>query len=524
MRDRLQRTIHIEKGMGHMNGKASWFGKVLFLSVLLLLLGLLSSCPSVTTTGETQIEYFKINGEEKDAVITSGESVELSWKVVNAAECKLVGVGSNGQKEPDLTSVVCEKTTSYKPTQTTRYTLNAYKTTGSQPIQKSWKVTDPLTFPLTFKKKLTANDGAESDFFGYFHSVAIDRDTAIVGAYGHDGKGSAYIFVRSGDTWTQQTELTASDGAADDQFGISVALSGDTAIVGAVGDDDAVKGIMDSGSAYIFERSSSGVWTQQPKLTADDRAAGDQFGIYVAISGDTAIVSAWKDDDAVKGMNNSGSAYIFVRSGGGWVPQTKLTASDGAAGDQFGTSVALSGDTAIVGAYGVASFSGAAYIFERNSSVWVPKAKLTAEGGKAGDEFGSFVALSGDTAIVGALKVAGSSGAAYIFERNSNGVWVLKAKLTAEGGAAGDYFGSSVAISGDTAIVGAFGDDGKGSAYIFVRSGDTWTPQTKLTANDGAADDQFGISAAISGDTAIVGAVGDDDKGMNSGSAYVFSR
>ena len=207
----------------------------------------------------------------------------------------------------------------------------------------------------------TASDGAEGDSFG--NSVALDGDTALVGAYRDNDRGlssgSAYFFTRSGGLWTQQQKLTASDGAEGDSFGNSVALDGDTALVGAYIDDDRGS---ESGSAYFFTRSG-GVWTQQQKLTASDGAEGDSFGSSVALDGDTALVGAYGDDDL---GSNSGSAYIFTRSGGVWTQQAKLTALDGAAWDSFGYSVALDGDTVLVGANGdddLGSNSGSVYFF-----------------------------------------------------------------------------------------------------------------------------------------------------------------
>ena len=369
------------------------------------------------------------------------------------------------------------------------------------------------------EQKLTASDGAAKDFFG--RSVSISGDYAIVGAYLSNGKaGSAYIFKRSGGSWAQLTKLVASDVAADDRFGHSVSISGDYAIVGAYGDDD--NGLW-SGSAYIFKRSDSS-WTQVAKLAASDGAASDWFGTYVSISGDYAIVGAYGDDD---NGYSSGSAYIFKRSGGSWTQVAKLAASDGAAYDYFGYSVCISGDYAVVGAFGNDNYTGSAYIFKRSNSSWTQVAKLAASDVVADDRFGRSVSISGDYAIAGAYRegegVQGP-GTAYIFKR-SGGLWPEVTKLISDG-AADDFFGSAVSISGDYAIVGAYEDDDNGyhsgSAYIFKRSGGSWTKAAKLTASDGAADDRFGLSVSISGDSAIVGAWGDDDNGSLSGSAYMY--
>ena len=380
--------------------------------------------------------------------------------------------------------------------------------------------------------KLLADDGAAGDFFGY--SVALSGDTAVIGAFNDDDdvngvdSGSAYVFTRSGNSWSQQAKLTPADGAANDTFGGKVALSGDTAVIGVIRDDDDVKGA-DSGSAYVFTRSGS-TWSQQAKLTAVDAAADDALGWSIAISGDTAVIGAPHDDD--KG-NDSGSVYVFTRSGTTWSQQAKLTAADGAAGDVFGISIAFSGDTIVIGADlndEKALDSGAAYVFTRSGNTWSQQAKLTAADGAETDIFGVRVALSGDTALISARRdddeVRGiDSGSAYVFTR-SGSTWSQQAKLTATDGSANDRFGRSVALSGDTAVIGAIFQDDKGdnsgSAYLFTRSGSTWSQQAKLTAADGEAGDVFGWSVALSGDTAVIGAARDDDNGDESGSAYLF--
>jgi hypothetical protein len=389
--------------------------------------------------------------------------------------------------------------------------------------------------------KLLAADGAAGDQFGY--SVALSGDTAVIGARFDDDdvngleSGSAYVFTRSGTTWSQQAKLTAADGAARDWFGVRVAISGDTAVITADADDDDVNGV-DSGSAYVFTRSGT-TWSQQAKLTAADGAAVDLFGYSVTLSGDTAVFGARFDDDDVNGVD-SGSAYVFTRSGTTWTQQAKLTAADGAAGDQFGYSVALSGDTAVITAdaddedvNGVDS--GSAYVFTRSGTTWRQQAKLTAADGAAGDLFGVRVAISGDTAVIGARfdddQVNGvDSGSAYVFTRSGT-IWRQQARLAAADGAAGDWFGYSVAIFGDTALIGAHFDDDdvngvdSGSAYVFTRSGTTWSQQSKLTAADGVAGDQFGGRVALSGDTALIGArlVNDVINDVDSGAAYVFT-
>ncbi len=388
--------------------------------------------------------------------------------------------------------------------------------------------------------KLFAADGGEGDQFGY--SVAVSGDTALIGVRFDDDdangieSGSAYVFTRSGTTWRQQARLTADDGSDRDWFGVRVALSGDTAVVPADADDSDINGV-DSGSVYVFTRSGT-TWTQQAKLTASDGAAVDLFGYSVALSGDTILIGARFDDDEVNGVN-SGSAYVFTRCGTSWSQQAKLTAADGETGDEFGYSVALSGDTAVITANADDSDvngvdSGSAYVFTRSETDWSQQAKLTAADGSAGDLFGVRVALAGDTALIGARldddDVNGvDSGSAYVFTRSADS-WSQQAKLTAAHGGAGDWFGYTVALAEDIALIGAGNHDGasgvdSGSAYVFTRSGTTWSQKTKITAADGKAGDQFGGKVAISGDAAVIGARMVDDvvKGVDSGSVYIFT-
>ncbi|MEM7574862.1 MAG: PKD-like domain-containing protein, partial [Bacteroidota bacterium] len=362
-------------------------------------------------------------------------------------------------------------------------------------------------------------------------------------------------------------KVVASDREAFDRFGYSVSISGDYAIVGAYLEDDDVTGtntLSDAGSAYIFERDGSGSWQEVQKLVASDRAAGDEFGWTVSISGDYAIVGARFESEDAAGMNTvflAGSAYVFERDGSGsWQEVQKLVASDRADFDGFGQSVSISGDYAIVGAFGESEdatgtntvfLAGSAYVFERDGSgSWQEVQKLVASDRQAFDSFGWSVSISSDYAVVGAyfededatdMNTLSNAGSAYIFERDGSGSWQEVQKLVASDRAADDEFGWSVSISGDYAIIGGhFEDDDSagmntlsnaGSAYIFERDGSgSWQEAQKLVASDRAADDEFGNSVSISGDYAIVGALGEseDAAGMNTafnaGSAYVFER
>ena len=268
-------------------------------------------------------------------------------------------------------------------------------------------------------------------------------------------------------------KLTASDGAEVDVFGVSVSISGDTLVVGARNNNS-------NGAAYLFERDAGGAgyWGQVAKLTASDGAAYDYFGTAVSISGDTVVIGA--DGDADSGYG-SGSAYLFERPVTGWADMTetaKLTASDGAEEDGLGYSISVSGDTVIVGARGDDP-GGSAYLFEKPATGWenmTETAKLAASDATWDDDFGNSVSISGDTVVAAAFlddDDGDRSGSAYLFERDEGGPgnWGQVTKLTASDGAAYDYFGNSVSISGDTLVVGAWWDDdngdGSGSAYLF---------------------------------------------------------
>ncbi|HET7506577.1 MAG TPA: hypothetical protein VFK02_36405 [Kofleriaceae bacterium] len=375
--------------------------------------------------------------------------------------------------------------------------------------------------------KLVASAGADFDLLGL--SVAVSGDTALVGASRDDEHGSdagaAYVFVRSGGSWVRQAKLVAPDGQSNDHFGASVALSGDTALIGATADDDVAS---DAGAAYVFVRTGA-TWTLQAKLTAVDGSSADQLGISAALDGDTAVVGTVDDDDL---GDRSGAAYVFARSGTAWTQQAKLTAADGAERDQFGISVAVSGGTAVVGAYGdddLGGSSGAAFVFVRSGGSWSQQAKLLPADGAAGDQFGVAVAISGDTALVGAnlddIDGASDAGSAYVFVR-SGGAWSEQAKLVPADGAGGDSFGAAVALVGDTAVIGA-PDDGdrgaaSGSAYLYARSAASWSLAAKLLASDGESVDFFGSAVALSGASALIGAPGDDDLASSSGAAYAF--
>ncbi len=411
---------------------------------------------------------------------------------------------------------------------------------------------DPMVW---VQQEVTASNGAANDDFGTSVALSANGTTALVGAYtktvgGNSAQGTAYVYTENNGTWSQVAELTASNGAAHDQFGISVALSsaGTTALVGAL---YKTVGSSAQGAAYVYTETK-GVWSQTAELSASNGVAGDHFGVSVALSstGDTALIGAYTK--AVGGNSAQGAAYVYTMPGNGWATTStytaELIANNGTSSNYFGNSVALSspGTTALVGAVfktiGGNVAQGAAYVYTETKGVWSQVAELSASNGTASDSFGISVALSstGATALVGAYrKTIGSNsaqGAAYVYTMPGSG-WVststYTAELVASNGAGSDFFGNSVALSGDstTALVGAYSktvgsNSAQGAAYVYTDTSGTWSQTSEFTAGNGTANDQFGFSGALSstGGTALVGA-SYKAIGSNSaqGAAYFFT-
>jgi hypothetical protein len=375
--------------------------------------------------------------------------------------------------------------------------------------------------------KLTSTSTQANDRFGT--SVAVNGSTAAIGSplssrfFPFDG--SVYVYTGSGPTWTEQARLSPSDPSNSTFTGYSVDVDVDTVIAGSDGSNAP---LVDSGAAYVFFRTGT-AWAQQAKLVASDAAANDRLGYAVAVDGDTAVATAIGDDDVGA---DSGSAYVFTRTGTTWTQQAKLVASDAATADTFGASVAIDGDTIVVGAPGdnldPLSNAGSAYVFTRTGTTWTEQAKLTAPTPVAEDQVGFSVSIDGDVVAVGAPfadPVGSSSGAVHVFRRTGT-TWAHESQVIGLDTDAGDRFGTSVATNGTSIVVGAPRDGAagsqRGSAYVFNRVGASWNEVTKLVPADNATGDQFGISVAISG-SVLVGAHNDDDAGNNSGSAYVFA-
>jgi hypothetical protein len=382
------------------------------------------------------------------------------------------------------------------------------------------------TVPFVFETKLTASDAASSDWFGIQLDLTEDGNKILVGASGNDDNGpqsgSAYIFERVNGTW-QETKLTPSDGTTEDFFSGVLQIQDNTAVIGALLDDD--KGT-DSGSDYIFEKIN-GVWTQTVKLNASDGRAGDGFGFpSLSLDDNTLMVGSPFDNDP--GLLNAGSVYVFQKIGGIWTETDKLFASDREGNDQFGRYIQLEGNTAIIGSTygdGAQEDAGAVYVFELIDGEWLQTAKLTASDGQTQDLFGRVAKLDGDSIIIGARANNGNQGASYIFEK-IDGVWQQTAKLTASDGAINDLFGHSVDIQDDLAVVSARYDDDKGinsgSVYLYQKIDGIWTQVYKLVPSDGRGGDIFGERIELEGNTLIVGAYLDDEQVFNSGSVYIY--
>ena len=425
----------------------------------------------------------------------------------------------------------------------------ARPSTPIQPLQHAQAAT-PVNFLGKQQAKLLATDGAANDYFGAAVALSADGDMALSGVpASNGGRGAVYLFARNGVSWTQQTKLSAPDGLVNDSFGASLALSTlsanpTTLLVGA--DNVKVGNNSSQGAAYVFIFSGS-AWTQQVKLIASDGGVGDLFGSSVALSadGNTALIGA--PSAIVDQSGHRGAAYVFTRSGISWTQQVRLADVTDPAEIYFGSSVALSsdGNTALIGAIRASVGShigqGAAFVYTRSGTSWTLQKKLSASDGKAGDELGWAVDLSddGNTALLGTPLAKDASnlytGAAYIFTRSGIS-WTQQTRLVASAGIASDTagaIGSSVALSGDghTALVGADSamvnyHISQGAGYLFTRSGISWAQKARLVASDGRDGDNFGQSVALSddGDTALLSAPNVRAGGRpGQGAAYVYA-
>jgi hypothetical protein len=485
--------------------------------------------------------------------------------------------------------------------------LTNYQPAADSPTQTPGQATDPSFLQQAYLKASNTGGG---DVFGL--SVAISGDTLVIGAIGEDSNatgingdqgnnllpdsGAVYVFTRSGTVWSQQAYLKASNTGSGDGFGRSVAISGNTLVVGAHLEDSNATGIngdqannsaLDSGAVYVFTRSGT-VWSQQAYIKASNTGGGDGFGRSAAITRDTLVVGAIGEDSSATGINGdqsdnsaleAGAAYVFTRSGTVWSQQAYLKASNTGGGDVFGLSTEISDNTLVVGAVGENSNatgingdqannsaleSGAVYAFTRSGTVWSQQAYIKASNTGGGDEFGQSMAITGNTLVIGAHLedsnatgingdqdnfLANDSGAAYAFIRSGT-VWSQQAYIKASNTDGGDEFGQSMAITGDMLVIGAHLEDSNatgingdqdnflaidsGAAYAFIRSGAVWSQQAYIKASNTGGGDQFGVNVTLSSDTLVAGAIGEDSRAtgvngdqsdnsvLDSGAAYAL--
>ena len=387
----------------------------------------------------------------------------------------------------------------------------------------------------TAQAELYAWDAGPWDMFG--RSAAVSGDTALVGAPLHSVgdeqfTGAVYVFTCTGGVWTATTRLTTPGGGALYEFGAAVAFDGEWALVGAPG--ATVGGADSAGAVFVFTRTDAG-WTPQARLVADDRAAGDDFGCSLALDGTTAVIGALGCD--VAGHSAAGAAYVFtLRSRGEWAQAAKLTETEPATDACLGAAVAVAGDTALVASTWHATAglteAGAVDVFTRSGGEWTLQGELTDPAPAAGDQFGMSLGLLGDTALVGEpfhdAGDAEDTGAVHVFERAGD-VWTQSAELADPSAAAGDDFGYSMAVAGERALVGAPGTDsdgldGAGAAYVLARSAGAWAPLQRLEAPAPVEYGSFGGGAALDGATALVGAPFRRTGGfLAAGAAYILA-
>ncbi len=369
--------------------------------------------------------------------------------------------------------------------------------------------------------KHQALDAATGDDFG--GAVAIDGDVIVIGAPEVDGVGSssgaAYVFRFDGAEWAQEQKLTAFDTEGGDDYGYSVAVSGDTIIVGANRDD--LPGLSRAGSAYVY-RFVAGSWEHEDHLTAPDAAADDRFGTSVAIDGDTLVVGATHDDD---GLPNAGAGYVFTRSGTKWTEQDKLTADiPTGTNPHVGRSASIDGDVVVLGAWQAAPAGqftvGAAYVFRRNGAVWPQEQKLTASDAADFSQFGQAVSISGTVIGVGAprehVKGPSDSGAAYFYRWNGVS-WEEEDKVKATDAQNNDQFGWSISVVDESAVIGTGTSSSK--AYLFAFGAGKWSEQAMLFSADADVSSEYAYSVGLAGGTAVIG---DRNGAAGTGLAFIF--
>jgi hypothetical protein len=354
-------------------------------------------------------------------------------------------------------------------------------------------------------------------------AASLDGSLALFGADGENGaRGAAYFFTKRDGGWTELQRVTADDPAVS-EFGYRALVRGDFALVTA--DQSSPNGNTAQGSAYVFAPDADGTWSQTQILLADDGVVFDNFGSAIALDGDTLAIGA---HGATVGANMAqGAAYIFTNAGGAWTQSDKVVADDGAAFDNFGMSAALVGSTLFVGAsnaqVGSNFAQGAVYAYHYDGSQWTQSQKLLADDGGNGDSFGISMAFDGTTLLVGAYS-SGGTGAVYAFT-NDGSNWAQQQRVVADDLSFGDNFGNAVTMNAGRALIGADvqtvdGFTSRGAAYLFDLSNGTWVQDHKFVSSDGTTDDFFGLAVALDGGTALISTLHPD---ANTGAAYFYT-
>lgn len=380
------------------------------------------------------------------------------------------------------------------------------------------------------QQQVLALDGTSSDEFG--SAVAVSGSVALVGAWRDSAaaslSGSAYVFRLAPAGWMQEQKLVPADAAAFDFFGWSVAIDGDTAVVGAISDQDAAP---DGGSVYVF-RYNGATWQPEAELFASDANDGDHFGVSVALQGDTLLVGADLND---QNGTWSGAAYVFRKENGVWTERQKLEPSTPSSYEHFGASVDLDGDLLVVGAYGGPSqlFRGTAYVFRFNGQAWQEDAALVGSLSASGDFFASAVAISNGRVLCGARwadvgTINGTvldTGEAYVFAHDGQS-WYEEQRITEQDPQPGDGLGYAVDLAPDLALIGVHNRDEfgvrSGEAVILRRFGSAWLHEPRVIPSDTREGDMFGLGVALQGRYALIGAPHDDDRAPDAGAAYFF--
>lgn len=388
-----------------------------------------------------------------------------------------------------------------------------------------------------FPDKIKPPNGAANNFFGY--SVAASGDIIVVGAPFYDrlldgevvdaSIGTAYVFERNGGTWVQTAQLFSSDNTTSSMFGWSVGVDGEVIAVGAW--KQASTGTQ-FGAVYVFERAGS-TWGQSFRITPPAGDDQEAFGYAISVSNDRIAVGAPIYTD-IDDNEPATPAYVFERTGPAWTG-TRVEPVDDPRDAWFGSSIALDGDTLVVGAPGYklpGPGAGAAYVFERTGANWNQTLRLTDASGQIEDFFGRSVAVHGDVIVVGAEGGGDptilNTGMAVVYERSAD-IWAETTRLIPADSMVGQQIGFSVAVHGATIVVGANRDDDlgfdAGAAYVYDQDGDgSWVQYSKIYTPDGFNGDHFGAAVAVTDTFIVTGSRYDDDDGVDSGSIYVFDR